>query len=250
MNTPEFTDIDKKFAVRYYKWAQLEYINLVKSSCADLESFKSGNGWRFRSFMLTLTEGERFLLGEAVLSRFHPVACCILHFAPSSESLELDRRRRIFRASTFSEIEEHPERFAKELFVSKRLLKNTIMAEFKSAFGKNSYRISVNSGSRYLEYETPCDDFFIRTWFDFGSLERGLGYGHGVFKFSGLDELPVNRPILGSSRFSLLSWLGISSETNWSYITHQECAKTCCTVMEVCGRFMSAAPGLLQNIYQ
>ncbi|MBN9689620.1 MAG: hypothetical protein J0M24_05225 [Verrucomicrobia bacterium] len=246
MNTSDFTEYEEGFAVRYYRWAQLEYINLVKSNCADLESFKSGNGWRFRAFMRTLTEKEQLLLGESLLARFHPEARRVLNLKPSPESLALDRRREVFRSSTFSEYDEHPEKFSRTLFVSRRDLRNTITTQFKAALGNNSYPIRVNDRSGDLLYETPCGQFFIWTWFDFGSPDRVLSYRHGVFRFSARAELPVNRPIFGSSRFSFLSWLGISSETTWSYLTHEECVQTGCTVVGLCRRFIDAAPELLR----
>jgi hypothetical protein len=75
----------------------------------------------------------------------------------------------------------------------------------------------------------------IQTWLDFGGRFHSLTYSHSL----------VGEPHLPSVPISFETWLGISSQTMWSYILIPELESTALAIKNMIARFMNGFPRFL-----
>jgi hypothetical protein len=126
---------------------------------------------------------------------------------------------------------------------------------FQDAFGSQcieSQRVSVGDPS--LEFQTKCSGGWnISTHFWFGRRESLIDYGHAVSSevdvmHSGPQGAYMASIVMGNL-ISFCSWLGISSQTQWEYLTNdEEVRQACDATIKLCGRFFAVAPKLLKGL--
>lgn len=237
-----------EFYVRYFQWARLEFNRQIELGYPDLETFTSGIAWKIRKYMTTLSNDQQCALSSIMLCRSHSVASALLGIQPTAEAVQLDALCDSFVRMRAAAMDHHNVAGRSQInCVSKRSIRRAITNRFMAAHGTCCERIEVEDGQAGVEFELPCEGYFIRTWFDFGPRERSFEYGHGIRKVSARENVSWNPPIDGGGNVSLLSWLGISSQTFWPNVTEDDIDVICDTAVNLCSRFFAAAPRLLET---
>ncbi|HXM97102.1 MAG TPA: hypothetical protein VN982_01365 [Candidatus Dormibacteraeota bacterium] len=87
-------------------------------------------------------------------------------------------------------------------------------------------------------YHTQMGSWIVSTEIDTGG-RRNVGYDHSI---GALETMHLQ------DRISVLSWMGISSQTDWMYLSEDEADEAAECLGQLCGQFLSAVPKLLEGL--
>jgi len=140
---------------------------------------------------------------------------------PTAEEKEIDRQ---VQAGTLS------------LRLNKKRLAALIKEELDSVLGSPSEIWS----SREWWYVTTIGEWNVRTNISLaGRYHYQLGYHHRISVVGGPHEI--------MPWTSMLSWLGISSQTTWDLLSDSDIPEAAKTVALLCSHFLEAVPDLLDE---
>mgnify|MGYP003576008508 CR=1 FL=1 len=231
------------FENRYLRWALREVDRELQANFASLCSFRYGLALRYLQFLAEIPENER--RGAALAL----VKWRLYRQRRSAGSLEAWQEledqvsgvadsysRAIVRVSN-QEWERRELRLSKpHLFrYPRKLLKESIKQRMTARFGMPAQDEQPSS----WRYETQFGKVLLVTTLDVGSRTQDLTYRHEVF-------VSPNDSLKGS--VSLLSWLGISGQTEWSLIKTDEIEMVSESVEQLCSRFHDALPSLIADL--
>lgn len=243
-------ELKRQFAIRYYLWATSEWEREIAESFPRLQSFKAGPAHLVYQFMCQLDRCDQFTLAQSLLKRFHPEGeSC------SEEEEALRSRLDAFRnQERAKEIFGEPTGGKKRKSASKKKLRTVLARKFWAAFGSECIGLPpcVDQEEDFA-FNMKFSGWIIRTSFWFGRNASLIHYSHGISSEARF-EFPRYQggwsiPITGiGSVISFYSWLGISSQTEWSRVMSEEVESTCDEVIEHCRHFFAVAPKLLKGL--
>lgn len=249
------TEATREFKIRYYRWAASEFEKEIDGEFPNLRLFKTGPCWETYRLMEQLDRGGQLLLARSLLKRFHPDAVKALGESCSVEEQSLRERLDGFRRDgTLLEINSRMGK-KKITSISKRKLLNVVAQRCRDAFsGQYVESDRILTGDPRLEFETRClGGWIISTHFWFGRRENLIDYSHAIssektFEHHG-PKGPYTANLVIGSLISFCAWLGISSQTQWEFLTDDgEVNHACNAAIKLCGRFFEVAPKLLNGL--
>jgi len=250
------SEIKQQFEIRYYLWATSEFEREIDELLPSLRLFQFGPVRELHHFMQKLDRDEQLNLAHSLLKRFHPEAVMALGENCSTEEESLRYRLDEFRRNPSGDINAGfaAKRCATEIkFASKRQLLKLMAQQFQNKFeGRCIESERTIQGDPRLEFQMNCCGWSVFTYFWFGQRESLIEYGHTISSEIVLDQHgpqgTYRAPFVISSMISFCSWLGISSQTQWQYLTIEDAGLACDTVTKLCGHFFEVAPKLLKGL--
>jgi hypothetical protein len=151
------------------------------------------------------------------------------------------------------EIQERKKAGEKIKFISKRKLLKSMAEKFQTTFAcqcHETYReVDTDPG---LAFETKCLDWVIRTHFWFGRSSTLLNYTQGIASEKGVIHQGAKgkyeAKLVMGMMISFTSWLGLTSQIQWEYLTEDEVEPACNEAIKFCNHFFKVAPKLLKGL--
>lgn len=227
--TEELQPARDEFLIRFYGWAKEFSQHEFSHGFPLVSQIRNPSAARLVSFAALLNVGERKLLCHALLKRFHPRAAKLANDLPSSEEEAILRRysaaRKAFPIDSFSE---------KAQSLPKTRLRKMLLNKLRVVLGD-----PIDSPDHdEWEYRVHFDCWNVSTRIDIGG-RRVLGYEHAI---RASESVFLHRQI------SVLSWMGIASQTDWVSMSEAEQEKTLESIGHLCKLFMDTAPMLLKGL--
>jgi hypothetical protein len=233
-----FKDAQAEFAVRYYKWALDEFRQESVHGYPLIRKLRTQPSIAFIKLIEQLSIDEECALVAALVKRFHSQALEIV--GGNISSYETKLLKKFSDSMLFSLPDEHdytvgnsderlPPKLKRKVFAN--LLKECLAPLFSSSFEK--------CGDGEWSYTNHFESIAIQTRIDVGGRFHQLGYSHNIV-FSGYDLLVDHA--------SILSWLGLSSQTHWQSLDEAKATETAHVLVEVCDCFLKAMPRLLEGL--
>jgi hypothetical protein len=225
-----------RFLVQYYIWAQEE---TRRELIADFPRVRRVNGTlaqKYVRFIATLKPSVAFVAASALVKRYHKRALELM-----GESLSEQDHLWIERFLTFEEpftptwnpaiadknyrnviesLEQHPH-------FDKTKLAGELRRRLRGVFGSDGDNTINRQGRRYLTERGPL---VLNTDIDWGG-RLPLRYSHTLFI---ANAQRVTHDI------SLLSWLGVCSDTSWNWVANTDISSAAELVAELCAYFRRA----------
>jgi hypothetical protein len=190
-------------------------------------------------------------LARGLLKRFHAAAAKTLGetCSPEEEALRSRRDEALSNIVSFGE-EVRARKNAGEpvKLASKRQLRTAITAQFKSGLGDERIDWAVLEEERELSFQIKRAGWLVDTFFDFGRKEPLLRYTHSIASEQTFPYRGARVAMVMGWCMSFNSYLGLSSQTEWHYVTTDEIESTCATVMTICSHFFDVLPKLLKGL--
>lgn len=233
MDVPEATQklqpIRDKFLVRFYRWSGEFSRGEFGRDFPIVGRIKSPSVQGFLCFARSLNAEERFLLCSALLKKFHPRATEVLEDFPSVEETTLLDRYTEARRADISAIN----RTNRQL--SKAHLRKILLRRLRAVLGEEQ---EMERNREEWTYSSRIGCWTVRTRIDTGG-RRTLGYSHSIGAQYAVDL---------HSHISILSWMGISSQTDWLDLAEDDYSEAAGSLMQICTCFLDAAPKLLDGL--
>ena len=218
-----------EFLVRFYHWSAGFSRQEFDKDFPIVGRIKNPSVQAFLPFARSLVAEKRSLLCSALLKKFHPRATELLEDFPSiEESALVDKcleARRALRAQS-GVIARPPSKAGLHKVLTRRL--GTVPGEPEE--------LEVSREAWTYSSRIPC--WTVRTQIDIGG-RRSFGYSHSVNAQYAVDL---------DSHISILSWMGISSQTDWFDLSESDYDEAADTLLQVCACFLNAVPDLLDGL--
>lgn len=231
MDVPEANQrlqpIRDQFLVRFYRWSKEVSRREFDEGFPFVSPIRNLNVLRLLEFTSSLSGNERALLCSALLKRFHQRAVELLEDFPSPEEDALLNR--------YSGADVQASRFeASAHGLSKADFRKMLLKKMGPILGDP---VEMSHNRETWTYQAQFDCWTVRTVVDTGG-RRNVGYGHTISAREGVYLL---------HHISILSWMGISSQTDWIYLSEAESDKAAECLGQFCRQFLSAVPKLLEG---
>jgi hypothetical protein len=220
--------IRDQFLLRYYRWALRESKKEFSQGFPLVRQIKGPSAIRFVHFADHLDGLEKERLSSALVKRFHERAVELTNeFSSPVEQSLLDQF--LNRGNPDAPPEIDIGGFSHARFRA-RLLKKLVPVLGDPIETVRNGEISI--------HKTMIRCWTLSTWIDMGSGPR-LRYSHAI---------SAREPVHLQDNISILSWMGISSQTDWSYLKEGEMEQAGESLVQLCSQFLSAVPELLESL--
>jgi hypothetical protein len=219
----------RELVVRLYRWALRQWEGEIQSGFAILEKVRGNAAVKALGLFRSLPHDERVTLARAMTKRFHKEACDLLR-----DPLTVDEARLLGWADTTritSASHQRPTRLTKSL-------RRSVIEQLHDALGFLGAPESLSGRSEWL-YVAQFGGWRIVTLVAAADRFGDCSYSHTIESMGGT---PIARYL------SLLSWLGISSETKWRVADEGHAAEASTAIAMLCRYFLDAAPLLLNGL--
>ena len=234
----DFEKTKDEFLVRYYWWALEDFKREIYKGYPFLRAFK----WKETSVVLkimeSLAENDRIAFSKALVKRFHKRALEITgEFLTSEEETMCNDYLVASRIQTPEEIEMCEREITGETIfkIDRKRFANLIKVEMEAIFGAKCKKMSDG----VWQYASRVEGWELQTYINVGGRYHQLSYG---------QSLKIAPRFCLAEQISLLSWLGISGQTSWSYLTEKNVPETARVVAQLCEHFLQVAPKLLAGL--
>jgi hypothetical protein len=243
----------EEFQIRYYYWAFEDFKREIKNDFPFLRAFNSGPAWAAMSIISSLEFDDRILFAKALTKRFHPQAVELLEESMTETEKEICKefRDKILTNSPreLAHIEKSVRKTSHE-YVSRSKLRRFIKHELT---GLNMKEGDDELGA-ILRYETRINSWDILTDIDISGTHSRLIYHHTILaaerpqivRLKSGQEKSIFIPLAKS--ISLNSWFGISSQTEWAYLSEIEAKQATKCLADLCSHFIKNAKMLLKGL--
>jgi hypothetical protein len=233
------TEARELFARRYYVWCADQVRFEVESDFPILRSVRNATALSYLAHAASLPVKERQVFAQAMLKwRLRHILPGIgVEFSREEEGMARDFGESLTWAKPevlrdYEEREQQNADFRIDKAKLWELIKARAPRTFPSGFrpfGRDVWRNEEMRGS-----------WRVTTCVDLGGASRQLGYSHSL----GISpEQPLWEP-----QISVLSWLGVTGQTDWNYYTASELPALTRTFYSVCERFVSATSALMHGL--
>ena len=218
------------FYLNYYHWAQRDFRWQVENNFSLLRALRGRMVQRFMAYITSLNKEQQLELGSAIVKRFHPTAMSL-----QGEQLTIKEQglcdvvTRIVTTALPDEPDDVPGK------INKKTFSGMIKDSLRPVCGD----VSEKLGPHDWKYETVCGNWVIHTFVDVGGRYRQLAYHHSIGTVDGKQLTSV---------ISILSWLGIASQTVWDLMTVQDMEEAAQSLAKVCSHFIESASEFLNEI--
>jgi hypothetical protein len=133
--------------------------------------------------------------------------------------------------------------------ISKRRLLNLAAEKFEAAFtGRCVETDRETTGDPNLHFDMKYPDWIISTHFWFGRGGSLLNYSQNILSKTVVEHQgPTPFAIIGQC-ISFASWLGLTSQIEWEYLTPEEAGPACDAAIKLCNHLFEVAPKLLKGL--
>ncbi len=246
-----FSKAKREFDIRYYLWAISEFEREAEDSFPTLQVFKSGGAWKTYQFMMQLSKSDQLILAHSLLKRFHMNAVAALGETCSPEEESLRSRRDAAFSNILSvgdEIRARKNAGEPIKLASKRNLRKVMTQQFKAEFGDECIGLASVDEEPDLRFKMKRAGWIVNTFFEFGRSQAMLNYSHNIesektFPYGG-GEVGMGM----GAMMSFNSYLGVSSQTQWHYLTEDEIEPSCAVALKLCAHFLGVLPKLLKGL--
>lgn len=137
----------------------------------------------------------------------------------------------------------------KPAFASRRRIRKVIIDKFRDSFGDQCFGMESLAEEEDLEFKMRCAGWILSTHFDFGRKKNVLNYSHSISSEATFAHLGNRIPkFVLAFGISFSSWLGITSQNEWEYLTDPEVESACDAAIKLCQKFFDVAPKLLKGL--
>jgi hypothetical protein len=225
--TQRLEPVRVEFLVRFYRWSK-EFSGEERGRGFPLiGQITSPNAAIFLDFARSLGKSELVSFCNALLKRFHPRAVELTGELPTLEELALLNRYSLARNSSALKFQIASPGIARAQF--RKLLRTKLATILGSP-------VDGADKQETWKYQKPLGDWQLESTIDTGG-RKVLGYEHSI---------RAREHVFLHSQISVLSWMGISSQTDWVWQT--EDGKIAEAFEEVSRVFLAAAPALLKGL--
>jgi hypothetical protein len=218
-----------EFLVRFYHWSTEFSRQEFDRDFPIVGRINNPSVQAFLFFARSLVTEKRSLLCSGLLKKFHPRATEVLKDFPSvEESVLVDKcleARRALRAQ-FGAIARPPSKAHLHKILTRRL--GAVLGEPEE----------IQVSREEWAYSSRIRCWTVRTRIDLGG-RRSFGYSHSVNAQYAVDL---------HGHVSILSWMGISSQTDWFDLSESDYDEAADTLLRVCACFLNAVPDLLDGL--
>jgi hypothetical protein len=218
-----------EFLVRFYRWSTEFSRHEFDGDFPIVGRIKSPTVQRLLSFARSLKGEERFLLCSALLKRFHTRAAEILDDFPSTEETALLSRYSEARRAYV------PQSEAIVRQSNKASLRKILLRELGASFSEPP---DIQASREEWTYRSHIHCWTLETRIDSGG-RRSFGYSHSI---NAQHSVPLQDHI------SILSWMGISSQTDWFYLSESDYGEAAKCLAQACSCFLDAVQKLLNDL--
>lgn len=217
---------------RLYRWSLDDARREIDAGLPWLRSFRSGPGRHAVAELESLPEAERFSFLFALIRR--RMRAEAERAGEPLTAAEENRCGRFFASIVFPTPDEQALRDAERngivrFRLDRRRFSARIKLSLNAVLGVEPQTLGPGVW-RYLNAIRGCT---LATIVDVGGRTHQLCYDH--------QFLVSPKPY----RVSFLSWMGVSGQTDWSYLTEADMVPAADTLAELCAHFLRAAPQLL-----
>ena len=230
----DISDLRDQFGLRYYEWALGDSAREVAEGFPLLRLVEDNQAARILEVLESLPGDELGMLSRALVKRFHARRLASLGLGISARGRAVLESSYAIRRTDEARRNTPPGNVS--LKIDRARLRTLIRQSMHPLFGKPAGRVSAS----VWWYSVQVNGWQLKTWIDTGSQYFQLSYSHTIDGFDAKHEL------LGHA--SILSWLGISGQTNWQFINDETAPIAADSLVKLCSHFASAAPGLLAGL--
>lgn len=229
----------QEFQVRYYRWALDDFRREIDEGFPLLRSVIPGRIWRFLALMKRVRREEQLQFASALVKRFHREAV-----AHTGESLTVEEERLVENYRNVMLMPTPEEQNLLELELSGRARFRVNRKKFAALIKEELVPILGGVMEPWdthdYRYTTSMGSWTILTYCDTGGdYYNQLTYSHSI---SAAPHVYIQEHV------NILSWLGISSQTTWSYLTDADTGRVAECLARLCEHFMKAAGRLLDGL--
>jgi hypothetical protein len=218
-----------EFLVRFYRWAKESSEEEYNAGFPSLSRIKNLSVLRFLNFVATLDETESTLLRSALLKRFHQRAVELLDDFPSAYEEAILKRYSLAPEVSPSQISPSARGLRKGDF------REIVLKKLNPLLGDP---IDSPTDRETWSYQTGVGCWVLSTTVDTGG-RRNVGYAHSI---------RARESVYLHEGISILSWMGISSQTDWMHLSQAETPEAAECLKNVCQHFSIAVPKLLEDL--
>ncbi len=243
-------EVRNEFNVRYYLWAQLEADKEIADSFPHLQSFKGGMTWKMYQFMRQLDPSLQKTYSRALLKQYHAAAVKLLGNKLSNEEeilLTLGWSFSPPNSARENEVLIRREAGKKTRFASKRMLRASMDAKFRGAFGEQCLGLDRAGADPELRFQMKLRNWMVQTSFWFGRQHTLMSYEHLIASEQRISH-PVHPEITAPSIIiTLICWIGLLP-IQWEYVFEDEVGDACDAVIKQCRQVFHQLPTLLDGL--
>ncbi len=219
-------DLRKAIDQPYFRWALKDMEREILADFPYLSALKDPAAERALHFLSSLGAEERFVAGRALVKRFHARGAELEGSPPSADEARYIREY-------LGLIAQGPRTRASPR-INRRRLMHVVRSELTLTIGTRG----ENFGAGVWRYQTGYGRWVITTYVDASSSIHQLVYDHRI----GTQDFPDIGMMI-----SVLSWLGVSAQTNWQGLEDVDIPETASLVARLCGHFLEALPEILPD---
>jgi hypothetical protein len=244
----------KEFEVRYYLWALDDSKREIEQGFPFLRTFKSGSIWHAVRMMSGMSEEGKHVFARALVKRFHKSALLTLGEAITRrEEMFLNQYREQslmpIRREVTSEQRRKYEQSPK--YGNRRTLTRLVKNELA---GRGLQLTEEEDYDGLLKHASIVGDWRILTLIHTRNQYSQLAYDHVIWSIRKVEQVTFEDgrtemwPIQLGSTISIASWLGLSSQSEWSEVEKDECLSTVQALGSLCTHFLRAAERLFDGL--
>jgi len=218
-----------EFGIRLFRWSLEEWERELNNGFELLRQVSGNAASKTIDILRSLSDDERRQLTHAFAKRFHKEACAALGDGITEDDLRLLR----WADSTRLLSPDHQPPVAVD-----RGLRRVIVARLKTEL-ESVGRFEPMGRPTEWRYVTGSGPWRIFTQIEAVGRFGDCSYSHSIETLGGRQV---------SQYVSLLSWLGISSQTKWRVSDEQDASDSAVGVRNLCRHFLVAAPRLLDGL--
>jgi hypothetical protein len=230
------TQLRRDLDVAHYRWARQTFENEIHGEFPLLGLFERGIVPRLLAFFKSLSIEEQLRYAGALVRRRNTEAVIELGEAPPVEDRHLIYEcREVISIPTASELERDLHCDVPVIERGRDAREKLRCSLIDALYSVLGHPAEKRGEDRWI-YRTHVQGWSIETEIDTGGHSHALSYHHKV---------QANLGPCVKSDISLLSLLGISSQTSWCDVRWSECSTTARALSRLCAEYLNAKGDLL-----
>ena len=225
------------FAVRFYQWAKQDALREINDGFPFLKTIKGSIPMRHLEIMEALHPDKclRFAIARVKLS--HPKAVEITgEFQTPEEKDLIQEYCNLARQSSQFENEIWRQRYFGSGPI-KKVNKKKFAVLLENELARTFENSTLQQGANIIAIETQVGNWTVST-----RVRSGQPPGY-------LQHIRAIEPVYLVEAVSMLSWMGICSQTDWNLLlTDEDAAQATKSITSICLHFTQAVPGLLDGL--
>jgi hypothetical protein len=228
----------RRFDEQFYTWALNDFYREIDKGFPFFHAFKVGEVPKLMAHLSRLRRPSQREFAEALVTRWwSPDARGDLMHLTERQKQIVDQYYAIAGAPRRYEVSLVAAESAQspKATLDRRRFTRGVRKELDDLFGHPGERTPGTT----CRYTARHGRWTVQTWVDTGGRFHQLSYAHVI---SAPEHVPLKEHI------SFLAWLGVSSQTMWSYLYDSDVRLVIGTLGRLCQHFLNALPILLKGL--